>query len=77
MIHPPIAKRICAITSGCATSRANLVAVEAEAQRMAKIIPAPTHLNCMLMANDLLFKNAKLMAYKEKAKIHLMKRFIT
>ncbi|MEO7317228.1 MAG: hypothetical protein ABIW47_18705 [Ginsengibacter sp.] len=52
---PPIANLICAITNGWATFKPILVAVEADAQRMANNIPAPTHLNCLLITNDLLF----------------------
>jgi hypothetical protein len=43
-----IAKRISAITRGCASKRPILVAVEAEAHRMANKIPAPTQLTFLL-----------------------------
>jgi hypothetical protein len=43
-----IAKRISAITIGCASNKPILVAVEAEAHRIANRIPALTHLRFLL-----------------------------
>jgi len=44
MMIPAVANLTCAITKGCDTSSAILVAVDADAQRNANNIPAPTHL---------------------------------
>ena len=43
MIIPATAKRIWAITRGCADWSANFVAVAADAQKRAKSIPADIH----------------------------------
>lgn len=56
-----------AITKGCATSNAILVAVAADAHKMANKIPAIAHFNCLLIIGCFSFlKEAKLMGYKEK-----------
>ena len=41
---PAVANLTCAMTKGCDTSRAILVAVDADAHKKANNIPAPIHL---------------------------------
>ena len=67
-MNPATANLTCAITKGCATSNAILVAVEAEAHKMANKIPATAHFNCLLMVSCFLGlkKEAKLNGYDEK-----------
>ncbi len=49
MIMPATANLTWAITNGCETSKAILVAVDADAHKIANKTPAPIHLYCVLI----------------------------